>query len=76
MARRPNIHLAYFCGGTARLSRNVKEHSIVHVVEICVRYITSAVLKRQRKGSLDHSGGSVAGVASYESKAKLVGGID
>jgi hypothetical protein len=67
VARRSNVHLVYFCGSTARLSCNVKEHSIVHIVEICVRYVTSAILKRQGKGSLDHGGiGFVAGAASYE----------
>jgi outer membrane receptor for Fe3+-dicitrate len=55
VARSSNVHLVYFCGGTTRLSRNVKEHSIVHVVEIGIRYLTSTVLERKGKRSpVDH----------------------
>ena len=54
MARSSNVHLVYFCGSTTRLSRHMKEHSIVHVVEVGVRYLSSTVLERQGKGSVDH----------------------
>lgn len=71
MARRADAHLVYLRRRSARLSDNMKEKAVVHVVEIRIGGLRGAVFECQGKGSMTHNEGdcletAVRGVVKVE----------
>lgn len=57
VARRAYAHLVYLRRRSTRLSHNMEEKPVVHVVEICIGSLRSAVFECQGEGSMAHNEG-------------------